>query len=98
MICSTERIPKLNVSREADRDFMAELKKTDRERYDRLIKAMQVHAARLQRVVPEVIEMPAPKCEHCGLKLPPDKREDGRYCDRNCKQAAYRLRTAGELA
>jgi hypothetical protein len=96
MTYSTERIPKMNVSKESDAAFMAELKRTDRPRYDRLIITMQTGAFRQTRQAEtKVVEMPAPQCEHCGLKLPPDKRVDGRYCDASCRNAAYRSRKAG---
>jgi hypothetical protein len=94
MMHSTEPVSKMNVSREADQTFMRELERTDRPRYDRLLKAMSVHAVRLQRL-PEVVEIPVGShCVHCGLTLPSDIRSDSQYCDAACKKAAYRLAKA----
>lgn len=42
-----------NVSGEADAAFMAELKRTDRPRYDRLIHAMQKQAFKDQKARPQ---------------------------------------------
>jgi hypothetical protein len=35
------------------------------------------------------------KCQHCGLKLPPG-RKDMKYCDSTCQRNARRLRKAQE--
>jgi len=32
------------------------------------------------------------KCRHCGLKLPSDRGNRTRYCDRTCRQYAYLAR------
>ena len=90
---STQRIPKVNVSREGDRDFMAELKREDRPRYDRLIRNIQIGAAKLQRQS-QVTEIPQRKCLHCGLVLPTELRTDARYCDSTCERNAKRARAA----
>jgi hypothetical protein len=88
---SLQQISKMNVSKEADAAFMTELKRTDRPRYDRLVKAMQVHT--LGRL-PKVIEISGRRCLHCGLPLPEGLRQDGQHCDAACKQADYRSRKA----
>jgi hypothetical protein len=93
MMHSTECIPKMNVSREANAGFMADLKREDRPRYDRLIRNIQIGAARMQRLQ-NVTEIPQRRCEQCGLTLPSDIRADSRFCDEACKSAAYRLRKA----
>jgi hypothetical protein len=94
MMYSTERVSKMNVSKQADQTFLHELERTDRSRYDRLLKAMSVHAVRLQRL-PQAVEMPVGRrCVHCGLTLPSDIRSDSQYCDAACKKAAYRLAKA----
>jgi hypothetical protein len=93
MIYSTEHIRKMNVSREADQTFMRELERTDRPRYDRLVKAIQTGAFRQTRQV-KVVTMPEPMCAHCGLVLPPELRTDARYCDRTCERNAKRARAA----
>jgi hypothetical protein len=90
---SLQHIPRINVSREADIQFMRELERTDRERYDGLVRNMMKEAVRLQRL-PEVIEMPGRKCGHCGLVLPKNARTDSRYCDDACRKASSRLRLA----
>ena len=47
-------------------------------------------------VRPELAEMPARgSCQHCGLKLPPG-RKDMRYCDSTCQRNARRSRKAAE--
>lgn len=96
MNASLQDVPKINVSREADAQFMRELERTDRPRYDRLVRNMMKEAARL-RQSPEVIGMPGRKCGHCGLVLPKDARADSpdsRYCDDACRKASSRLRLA----
>jgi hypothetical protein len=89
MIYSTERIPKRNVSKEADSAFMVELKRTDRPRYESLIRNIQIGAAKLQR---QVIEITRRQCEHCALTLPPELRTDAQYCDSTCQRNARRAR------
>jgi hypothetical protein len=92
---STERVPAMNVSKQADAMFMAELKRTDRERYDRLIRNMEREAARLRRLSqPGTVTTMQRRCQHCGLALPSDIRSDRQYCDGACKKAAYRLAKA----
>ena len=94
MMYSTERISKKNVSREADAGFTAELKKTDRARYDRLIHNMEHEASRQVRLSKQVTEITRRKCEYCGLVLASDARADSRYCDDACRKASSRLRLA----
>ena len=64
---------------------MAELKRTDPKRYERLFKNIFAGAQSAQ--------VPAQaKCRQCGLVMPEDSRSDSMYCDRSCQQAAYRAR------
>jgi hypothetical protein len=81
----------MNVSKEADSVFMAEVKRIDRTRYDRLIKNMQKDA--YASLKPKVVR-------YCGNvsegrhPLPLGIRTNAHYCDRSCQQAAYRQRVA----
>jgi hypothetical protein len=71
----------MNVTHAADGAFLAELKRTDRARYDRLLVAMQKAAYRAQR---------ERRCEQCNLVLPTDLRRDAKYCDSTCERNARR--------
>ena len=51
----------MNVSKEADRNFMAELKRTDRARYERLVTAIQRDAYRAARIQSEENQIKLPK-------------------------------------
>ena len=79
------RLP-MNVSRESDASFMAELKRTDPVRHRRLVDRFQKahYQAEKQRR----------RCWHCGLVLPPDIRSDALYCDSTCQRDARRSRKA----
>jgi hypothetical protein len=79
----------MNVSKEANAAFMSELKRVNPKRYANLIKNMQC-AAIAQKTVTAI---DSKKCRQCGLVLP-EQRKDARFCDRSCKQAAYRERKA----
>ena len=85
----------MNVSREADAAFIIELKRTNPERYQNLLRNMEREAGRLrlaQRVQPQR------RCEHCGLPLPDDLRSDAKYCDSTCKRnAAFAKRGERQL-
>lgn len=88
----------MNVSKEADRAFMAELKRTDRQRYDRLTHILEKEGARLRRLAQQpatVTEITVRKCKHCGLILSPGQREDASYCDRTCQRNARFAKTDG---
>jgi hypothetical protein len=90
---STETIPRINVSKEADAAFMAELKRTDQARYDCLVRNMQKEALRLRRMSQPVATTTIERrCQHCGLVLPSDARADSRYCDSTCQRNARRAR------
>jgi hypothetical protein len=92
---SLQHILKMNVSKEADAAFMAEVKREDPERYERLLKNMLKQATRLRRLSqPGTVTTIRRKCEHCRLALPPDLRSDARYCDRTCERTAKRSRAA----
>ena len=71
---------KINVSQEVDTAFMAELRRTDAKRYERLYKNMFVDA-----------KADKSRCEQCGL-VRPKLRSNSVYCGRSCQQAAYRAR------
>lgn len=51
----------MNVSKEADRNFMAELRRTDRVRYERLVTAIQRDAYRAARSEKEQQQVELPK-------------------------------------
>jgi hypothetical protein len=90
---STETIPRMNVNKEADAVFLAELKRTNRARYDHLIRNMQKEALRLRRLSQSVgITTTRRRCQHCGLVLASDARADSRYCDSTCQRNARRAR------
>jgi len=65
---------------------MEELKRTDRPRYDRILRAALKETRRLKGT-------PARNCEHCGLRLPDDVRTDAKYCDTTCQRAARLARS-----
>jgi hypothetical protein len=86
----------MNVSKQADQNFMNELKRTDRPRYDRLAHIMEKEAARLARLAQQsalVTEIPNRQCKHCGLILSPGQREDALYCDLTCQRNARFAKT-----
>ena len=86
-LASGEKL-KMNVSTEADKAFIKELRRTDPKRYERLFKHMFAQAQSVQ------VPTQAGKCKHCGLVKPEDSRSDSVYCDTACKKAAYRARKA----
>ena len=93
---STEHITKMNISEDANATFLSELKRTDRARYDNLIRNMEREVGRL-RLRAKVVEIaPATErtCAQCGLKLPTDLRMDAKFCDDACKTAFSRSRKA----
>lgn len=77
-------LQQMNVSKEADRAFIQELKRSDPRRYARLVQNMQkVHYA-------AEAAQDKPRCRHCGLVLSSDARKDAKYCDAACKKARQR--------
>jgi hypothetical protein len=80
---------KRNVSEEADRAFLRELERTDPERYHRLLKNMYRSLGDEPKPAPSVDRA---RCALCGLLLPDGARDGAMFCDRACRQAAYRLR------
>jgi len=89
----------MNVSKEADAGFMAELERTDPERYRKLIHNMLKEATRLRRLSqPGTVTTIPRKCGYCGLALPPDLRSDARYCDSTCQRNARYAKTGVRMA
>ena len=86
----------MNVTKQADHNFMEELKRTDRPRYDRLIHAMQKEAYRLQRIglATQIIR----NCGHCGLRLPDGLRADTRFCGATCARNARYAKQGGRAS
>jgi hypothetical protein len=74
----------MNVSPEADKAFVQEMKRTDPKRYVRLTKAMQVAGLEQQRQGNR-------KYDNCKAVLPFSARSDARFCDPACKQSFHRL-------
>lgn len=83
-----------NVSGEADSSFLAELKRTDPDRYRRLAANMERQAYAATRIAHDDPEGGERRCQYCKLKLPPDIRADARYCDTTCQRCARRSRPA----
>jgi hypothetical protein len=79
-----------NVSKAADHAFLKELERNDPNRYERLLKSTY----RCYRLAQESAQDDRPRCQHCELVLPDNIRDGARFCDRSCKQAAYRARKA----
>jgi hypothetical protein len=95
MTLSTESIPRMNVSKEADTQFLCELERTDPERYARLLKNMLKEVTRLRRLSePGTVTTMQRRCQQCGLVLASDARADSRFCDDACRKASSRLRLA----
>ena len=86
----------MNVSKEADQNFMSELKRSDRQRYDRLKHILEKESARRQRLAQQpasVTEITIRRCKHCELVLSPDQRRDALYCDLTCQRNARFAKT-----
>jgi hypothetical protein len=83
----------VNVSKEADAAFMADLKRNDKGRYDRLVANMMKEAARLRRLSQSDVISITSTCAHCGLRLPNGLRADARYCDSTCQRNARHTKT-----
>lgn len=81
-----------NVSPEADKAFMGELKREDLKRYQRLLKNMrqdlQLHSQESQD------KRYCLNTANGSHPLPPDARKNAQYCSPACKQEAYRTRAA----
>jgi hypothetical protein len=69
----------LNVSKEADAAFMAELKRTDEPRYNRLVTIIQRSAYAHDRRTE-----PVDRCCSCGASLT-GKRQGSKWCSDTCR-------------
>lgn len=90
----------MNVSQEADKAFMEELQRTDRPRYDRLIRAMEKEAYRVQRIGQPESQSSVRHfvtCAGCGHRFLA-KRADNSTCSARCRARVSRKSQMSQIA
>jgi hypothetical protein len=85
-----KNVVSMNVSEEADAEFVRLLQKEDPDRYARLQTNMRRSIQRSPTTISETRY-----CENQSVSrhpMPQDARANAAYCDRACQQEAYRTR------